>query len=184
MKSSFLSSSILSPFASLALVFGTLTMLVGCNVNEQTNEPNNHNHIPPTEADVTVVRPQTSIMRERAAQMQEQQKRDYATYAAKTNFMCPKLLTRKVDDARIRRRNEVMKNNYCEYYIYPKQGQSIEVVSNDDRIERILVAPTIYNFANGAYIAKNKNRHTIRLNYNGASRKPADFRYDIEIIVK
>lgn len=125
-----------------------------------------------------------SLVHEEAKALEEQISNSHAYYASQTNFMCPKLLRQPIDDFRIVRRNEVMQDSYCEYYIYPKVGQRINVISKDDKLEKLLVTPAVHNFANGDYTVLKNDRHTIRLNYNAMEAKPKDYRYDVDITVE
>ncbi|PIE47041.1 MAG: hypothetical protein CSA42_05595 [Gammaproteobacteria bacterium] len=125
-----------------------------------------------------------SLVHEQAKALKETRIKEDAHYAAKTSFICPKLINKQVDTTRIKRRNEIMQNNYCEYYIYPKIGETLDVVSTDSRLEKWLITPIMHNFNNGAYQVIKEDRHTIQLSYNGMENKPDNFQYDIEIVIR
>lgn len=105
----------------------------------------------------------------------------YALLAARRADICPKLLQKDVDTNVIERVQEVMVDDYCEYYLYPKVDQRITVELSDDKIEALLVVPELHNFADGDYKVLSYDKHVIRLAYNGATYKPEHFMYDVVI---
>lgn len=105
----------------------------------------------------------------------------YARLAAKRSDVCPKLLQQDVDSPSIRRRDEVMIDDHCDYFLYPHAGEQITVVVADPKIEALLIVPTMHNFANGEYQVDSYDKHVIRLSYNGAYYKPKRLKYDVTI---
>lgn len=138
-----------------------------------------------------VIKAKQSIDRSRMQQTQqeaeavrEKLKNSYARLAAERADVCPKLLQKDVDSSVIRRSNDVMIDDHCDYFIYPQPGQRIQVLSSSDQIETLLVAPALHNFANGDYRVLSSQKHIIRLAYDGATRKPNTMRYSVSVIVK
>lgn len=107
----------------------------------------------------------------------------YARIASEQPHLCPKLIQKKVDTTVIKRKAEIMVNNSCDYFLYPKVGERIAVKVNNDQLEALLITPEIYNFANGEYQVDSYDKHVIRLAYNGATYKPENFSYDVEVTV-
>lgn len=118
-----------------------------------------------------------------AEQFAEGLSNSYARLASRKNDICPKLIQPDIDSPRIQRLHEVMRDNHCDYIVYPQVGQTIEVSSQNRQIERLLVTPNVHNFANGGYQVTALDKHVIRLNYAAARRKPKDFTYDVEVVV-
>lgn len=110
-------------------------------------------------------------------------KNSYARLASNHTDICPKLLQKDVDNNTIKRSAEVMVDNHCDYFLYPKTGQHIDVDVKDDQIEALLLVPTLHNFANGDYQVVSYDKHLIRLAYNGATYKPERFSYDVAITI-
>lgn len=115
--------------------------------------------------------------------IEENIRNSYALLAAKRSDVCPKLLQKNIDDDTIVRTAEVLISDYCDYYLYPKAGQSIDINVNSDQVETLLIVPTIHNFANGAYQVQSYDKHVIRLNYVGATYKPERLSYDVNITI-
>ncbi|HBL95976.1 MAG TPA: hypothetical protein DD294_03125, partial [Psychrobacter sp.] len=78
---------------------------------------------------------------------------------------------------------EVMVNDYCDYFLYPREGQHISVATNNRQIEALLIVPALHNFANGGYKVMSYDKHIIRLSYNGATYKPQNLNYDIVMTI-
>lgn len=110
-------------------------------------------------------------------------KNSYARIASTHTDICPKLLQKDLDNNIIKRRTEVMVDNYCDYFLYLRNGQRIGVELDDDQIEALLIVPTLHNFADGDYQVDSYDKHIIRLAYNGVSYKPERFTYDVTITV-
>ena len=108
----------------------------------------------------------------------------YARLAAKRADLCPKILQKESDSDVMERVNEVMVDNYCDYYLYPEVNQRLKVTLNTDQIEALLIVPTLHNFANGGYLVESYDKHVIRLNYIGSNYKPERLNYDVTIEVK
>ena len=107
----------------------------------------------------------------------------YARLASKQSHICPKLIQRQVDNTVIERSAEVMINNSCDYFLYPRVGEHIAVSLNSDQLEALLITPETYNFANGSYKVTSYDKHVIRLAYDGANHKPESFNYDIVVTI-
>lgn len=108
----------------------------------------------------------------------------YARLAAKRSDVCPKLLQQGISTDSIERSDEVLTDNHCDYFLYPKSGEHITVQLDDSRIEALLIVPTLHNFANGEYVVDSYDKHVIRMSYNGLEYKPKDLKYDVTIKVK
>ncbi len=115
------------------------------------------------------------------AEIEDNINNSYARLAAQRTDICPKLLQKDIDNNVIERVQEVMVDDYCDYYLYPQVDQHIAVSVNDDKIEALLIVPTLHNFADGDYKVDSYDKHVIRLAYNGASYKPERFSYDVKI---
>ncbi|MGP9556760.1 hypothetical protein [Psychrobacter sp. AOP7-A1-24] len=108
-------------------------------------------------------------------------KNSYARLASKRSDVCPKLIQEETGNQVIERISEVMVNDYCDYFLYPREGQRLNVKVDNRQIEALLVVPTIHNFANGKYQVTSYDKHVIRLSYNGATYKPEHFVYDVTL---
>lgn len=108
----------------------------------------------------------------------------YARLAAKRADLCPKMLQKENDNPVMRRVNEVMVDNYCDYYLYPEVNQRLKVTLNTDQIEALLIVPLLHNFANGDYIIDSYDKHVIRLTYIGPNYRPQRLNYDVAIEIK
>ena len=108
----------------------------------------------------------------------------YARLAAERADVCPKLLQKNIDSDVIQRTGEVMVSDYCDYFLYPLNGERIAITATDNRIEALLITPTLHNFADGDYIVNSYDKHVIRLSYNGATYKPERLSYDVVINIK
>jgi len=108
-------------------------------------------------------------------------KNSYARLASKRSDVCPKLIQEETGNQVIERISEVMVNDYCDYFLYPREGQRLNVKVNNRQIEALLIVPTIHNFANGNYKVTSYDKHVIRLSYNGATHKPEHFVYDVAL---
>lgn len=110
-------------------------------------------------------------------------KNSYARLASKRSNICPKLIQEEIDSQVIERTAEVMVDNHCDYFLYPRNGQHISVSVNDSQIEALLIVPTLHDFANGDYQVSSYDKHVVRLSYNGATYKPEHFVYDVAVTV-
>ncbi|WP_114700101.1 hypothetical protein [Psychrobacter proteolyticus] len=110
-------------------------------------------------------------------------KNSYARLASKRSDVCPKLIQEEKGSQVIERISEVMINDYCDYFLYPREGQSLSVQVDDRQIEALLIVPTLHNFANGNYEVTSYDKHIIRLSYNGATHKPEHFVYDVALSI-
>ncbi len=105
----------------------------------------------------------------------------YTSLADQYKGICPKLLQKRVDMSAIRRSDEQLKGEYCDYYLYPKKGQVLNITSKDSALDIYLRMPYLHDFANGKYLVKNNRRHVIRVSYAGSQLKPSDLTYNINI---
>ena len=106
----------------------------------------------------------------------------YALLASERADVCPKLIEEQGSQV-IERVAEVMVNDYCDYFLYPREGQHISVATNNRQIEALLIVPALHNFANGGYKVMSYDKHIIRLSYNGATYKPQNLNYDIVMTI-
>ncbi|MGP9688996.1 hypothetical protein ACT3TH_07540 [Psychrobacter sp. AOP22-C1-C5] len=118
-----------------------------------------------------------------AEDVEENIRNSYARLAAKRTDICPKLIQEEVGSHVIERTDEVMVDDYCDYFLYPRNGQNISVMLSDSRIEALLVVPMLHDFANGDYQVESYDKHVIRLAYNGATYKPKNLMYDVAVTV-
>mgnify|MGYP003501080482 FL=1 len=107
----------------------------------------------------------------------------YARLASERSDICPKLIQEDVGSEVVERTAEVMVNNYCDYFLYPRSGQNISVSINSSQIEALLIVPALHNFANGDYKVDSYDKHVIRLTYDGATYKPENFMYDVAVTI-
>lgn len=138
----------------------------------------------PNEAQDSATTTEQSVAEQNIKEIEENIRNSYARLAAKHSDICPKLLQKNVDDETIVRTAEIMVYDYCEYYLYPDVGQSIDVDINTDKIETMLVVPSVHNFANGPYEVTSYDKHIIRLNYIGVKYKPKRLEYDLTMVIK
>lgn len=108
---------------------------------------------------------------------------DKAWIAATEKDRCPKLLQAKMNSTRIVQKNEVMKDSYCDYYIYLNKGKKISVEDHPANIEANLISPVYYDFDNGSYLVKKYDKHVIRLSYDGIEYKSGPIDYNVTIQV-
>ncbi|MEN6670153.1 hypothetical protein AAJP47_07245 [Psychrobacter sp. B38] len=118
-----------------------------------------------------------------AEEIEENIRNSYARLAARRDDVCPKLIQEEIGSNVIERTAEVMRDDYCDYFLYPRSGQDISVKVNDSQIEALLIVPMLHNFANGDYQVKSYDKHVIRLAYNGIDYKPENLTYDVEVTV-
>lgn len=109
---------------------------------------------------------------------------DKAWLAAANNDICPKLVESMQGDNKIVRKNEIMRDSHCDYYIYPEKGQKIAVESHPNYIAANLISPIYYDFANGSYAVPRSDKYVIRLTYDGIEYKSGPIDYDITIYVQ
>ena len=109
---------------------------------------------------------------------------DKAKLAAAKQDKCPKLVNSPIDSTQIVRKNEVMRDTYCDYYIYPKKGQRISIGSHPKQIAANLISPVYYDFANGSYLVNQADKYVIRLSYEGVEYMSSPIDYDVTINVQ
>ncbi len=108
----------------------------------------------------------------------------HAMLASKKKYLCPKLLRKALDETSIELAKEHLMGQYCDYYIYPKAGQTLSVTSNNSKLKIRLNEPSLHNFANGEYLVKDEGRHVIRVSYAGVKYKPDNVDYTIHVTFK
>lgn len=108
---------------------------------------------------------------------------DQTWVAASEEKKCPKLLQAKMNSTKIIQKNEVMRNSYCDYYIYLNKGKKISVEDYPSNIEANLISPIYYDFANGSYLVKKFDKHVIRLSYDGIEYQSGPIDYNVTIQV-
>lgn len=96
---------------------------------------------------------------------------------------CPNLVSASVTSTIIKRKNEVMLDSYCDYYIYPQKGQKISVERQPYYITANLVSPVYYDFSNGDYLVSQTDEHVIRLSHEGIRYKSNPIDFDITVKV-
>ncbi|MBH0065370.1 hypothetical protein [Psychrobacter sp. SZ93C1] len=118
-----------------------------------------------------------------AQEIEDNIRNSYARLASQRSDVCPKLIQEDVGSQVVERTAEVMVDDYCDYFLYPQEGQNISVKVNNRQIEALLIVPTLHNFANGDYQVSSYDKHVIRLAYNGADYKPENFIYDVAVTI-
>lgn len=96
---------------------------------------------------------------------------------------CPKLVELPVGSTKVVRKNEVMQDTYCDYYIYPKKGQRVSIENYPKYIAANLISPVYYDFANGSYLVNQADKYVIRLSYEGSEQRyePVDYEVTIQV---
>jgi len=134
----------------------------------------------------SLVTDKTALTRDSIAQnsenIEDSIRNSYARLASERADVCPKLIEEQGSQV-IERVAEVMVNEYCDYFLYPREGQHISVATNNRQIEALLIVPALHNFANGGYKVMSYDKHIIRLSYNGATYKPQNLNYDIVMTI-
>ena len=134
----------------------------------------------------SLVTDKTALTRDSIAQnsenIEDSIRNSYARLASERADVCPKLIEEQGSQV-IERVAEVMVNDYCDYFLYPREGQHISVATNNRQIEALLIVPVLHNFANGGYKVMSYDKHIIRLSYNGATYKPQNLNYDIVMTI-
>lgn len=108
---------------------------------------------------------------------------DKAKLAATKQDTCPKLVELPVGSTKVVRKNEVMQDAYCDYYLYPKKGQSISIENYPKHMAANLISPVYYDFANGSYLVNQADKYVIRLSYEGIEQRyePVDYEVTIQV---
>lgn len=119
---------------------------------------------------------------EKARLLQESLNNTYARKAANFRDVCPKLVVKKVDSNKIARHGELLKDKYCDYYIYPLPEDRIDVTSKGTALQRYLVSPFQHNFADGSYLVETADKYVIRVKSAKKQHKPIN--YDIVITIE
>jgi len=127
----------------------------------------------------------SDLQRQKDAEMVKERVQNYhAQRAAERSNVCPKLVQREVDNDLIQRTEEVMRDGYCDYFLYPNEKQIISVTTNNDDLNVSLIVPTLYDFANGDYQVKSYDKHVIRVEYDGLIYRPENIVYDVNIRIQ
>ena len=127
----------------------------------------------------------SDLERQKNAEMVKERVQNYhAQRAAERSSVCPKLVQREVDNDLIQRTQEVMSGDYCDYFLYPNEKQTISVSTDNDDLKVSLIVPRLYDFANGDYQVKSYDKHVIRVAYDGLSYRPENIVYDVNIRVQ
>jgi len=134
----------------------------------------------------SLVTDKTALTRDSIAQnsenIEDSIRNSYARLASERADVCPKLIEEQGSQV-IERVAEVMVNDYCDSFLYPREGQHISVATNNRKIEALVIVPALHNFANGGYKVMSYDKHIIRLSYNGATYKPQNLNYDIVMTI-
>ncbi|MDO5650969.1 MAG: hypothetical protein Q4G13_02390 [Moraxella sp.] len=114
---------------------------------------------------------------------------DTATLGATSNLAklsnghnCPRLLQQQVDNTMIAVES-VLFSPYCDYFLYPVQGQMIDVSLKNRLLKVELLRPMWHDFANGAYTVTQSGRHVIRVRYDGVQKQPKNIDYTVVVHV-
>ena len=158
----------------IALFGSALFLMTGCKPDTPSEDVLSIAELPTITLDSNL---------QEAEDIGESIKNSYARLASKRSDICPKLIQEEVGSHIIQRTSEVMVNDYCDYFLYPQEGQNISVKVNNSQIEALLIVPTLHNFANGDYQVSSYDKHVIRLAYNGADYKPENFIYDVAVTI-
>lgn len=137
----------------------------------------------PKETDGATTDAKAALKRQKVAEIEDGINNSYARLAAQHVDVCPKMLQKEVDKNTIERIAEVMVDEYCDYFLYPRAGQKIAITVNNSQIEALLIVPALHNFADGDYEVISYDKHVIRLSYNGVTYKPERLGYDVAISV-
>ncbi|MFC0820859.1 hypothetical protein [Moraxella marmotae] len=96
---------------------------------------------------------------------------------------CPHLVQKKVDSTTVLRQDSMV-GRFCDYFIYPYVGETVQATISDHRIRLNLVRPDVHDFANGSYRVRKNGRHVLRLEYDAFGKRPSVMDYEIEIDIK
>ena len=134
-------------------------------------------------ADKAVMNDNKAKAEQNAQEIKDNIRNSYARLASGRSDVCPKLIQEKVGSPVVERTAEVMVGDYCDYFLYAREGQVIAVQTDNRQLEALLIVPTLHNFANGDYQVGSYDKHVIRLSYNGATYKPENLVYDVAVTV-
>lgn len=104
-----------------------------------------------------------------------------ARFAARRHDKCPKLITTEVDLDRIVRTKEVLKKNYCDYFIFASKGDRITVDVQPDDFEAVLISPVTHHFSNSSFEVEQNDKYVVRVSYEGSEYRNGPLTYDIVI---
>lgn len=134
-------------------------------------------------ADKAIMNDNKAKAEQNAQEIKDNIRNSYARLASGRSDVCPKLIQKKVGIPVVERTAEVMVGDYCDYFLYAREGQVIAVQTDNRQLEALLIVPTLHNFANGDYQVRSYDKHVIRLSYNGATYKPENLIYDVAVTV-
>lgn len=149
-------------YLSMALV---MTVLVACDggvIADQASQANNN--------DIINTKPTMSSTVDRSL------------VTRNSIDVCPRLIQKRVDSTQTVRQERISERS-CDYFIYPKIGDSISVSVNNDNMKPSLIMPRHFNFANGSYRVIDNGRHVIRVEYDAISTKPDVLDFTIELTI-
>ncbi|PNK61386.1 hypothetical protein A6J60_011280 [Psychrobacter sp. FDAARGOS_221] len=96
---------------------------------------------------------------------------------------CPKSLNLKVGARAIDLEHERLVTQYCDYQLYLRKGQTLNVYSNQSQLHASLVSPLSHDFDNGAVQATADDKYTIRIEYDGVEYQSTPVIYDLTVSV-
>lgn len=96
--------------------------------------------------------------------------------------VCPRLIQKRVDSTQTVRQESISERS-CDYFIYPKIGDSVSVSVTNDSMKPSLIMPRYFDFANGTYRVIDSGRHVIRVEYDAISTKPDVLDFTIEVTI-
>lgn len=149
-----------------ALSSPPLLPTVTTNVEDKNNDAKND------------VKADNSHIADSGKQIANQLEVSYAREAANVNNRCPKLVEFQLASQVITRSNEQLLKDSCDYLIYLNEGDRLQVaVSND--LQAQLITPVAFDFSQGAYIAPQFDKYTVRIRYNGSRFQPKNLNYNV-----
>ncbi|MGP5541721.1 hypothetical protein ACTXMH_04060 [Psychrobacter celer] len=166
---------------NIYLTFFGVSFLLLLVVNACSSESFSENGSAGTEK--VVINDKETKAEQNAREVKNNIRNSYARLASGRSDVCPKLIQEKVGSPVVERTAEVMVDDYCDYFLYAREGQVIAVQTDNRQLEALLIVPTLHNFANGDYQVGSYDKHVIRLSYNGATYKPENLVYDVAVTV-
>lgn len=100
-----------------------------------------------------------------------------------TNSQCPQRIHQEVDSDTIERNDQYLVGDYCDYYIYPKRGQTISVDVEPHNVRASLRVPIAHDFDNGGYLVEEADTHVIRINDISSRYQNHPVRYNMTISI-
>lgn len=96
---------------------------------------------------------------------------------------CPRIIQQPVHGVLVNIDN-TLRAPYCDYYIFPKPRQKIEVTLRGVNLSMQLVKPEVHDFSKGAYHTKAVGRHVLRVSYNGMEAQPKNIVYSFTLKIQ